>query len=155
MRLPILGLAIIFAQAVSAQGLDLPRPAFDGAAWGLLDQVGLSEAQAANGDWIVTKKFPPELKAAAEVPFRISGYVVPVTAEAKQQHILLVRDPEDCPFCGSNASYAPALEVTLRKPVSDITEFDHLTVRGRLELIEDTDTFQSVILKDAEIVVGK
>lgn len=138
------------AGAALAQQPDIPLPVIGDPSWALLDQIGMTEHETIDGDWKVEKTFPPELVDAAAEPFTITGYIIPVTSEPVQRQVLLVRNTEDCPFCGS-AAYAPALEVWLASPVRDITEFDEVTVTGALQLVEDPDTLQAVVLTAAEI----
>ncbi len=136
-------------QAQAEQPL-VPLPTIFAPGWALLDQIGMTERETEAGDWLVEKTFPPELVAAATRPFAITGYIVPVTAEPMQTHILLVRNTEDCPFCGSSG-YAPVLEVALAEPIRDITEFDAVTVTGTLTLVHDPETMQTAILTDARL----
>ena len=93
------------------------------------------------------KTFPPALIARQD-DFEITGFVVPITAEPFIQTFILVEDPANCPFCGGSG-YGPVLEVQLKRPIGTLTEFTELTVEGRLELIEDPETFQSYRMVDA------
>lgn len=115
-------------------------------AWRLLASVEIEEFE--DGDiWEARKTFPDAL-VAAKSDFEITGYVVPITAEPYIQTFILVEDPDSCPFCGSSG-YGPVLEVHLKRPMDALTEFTVLTVTGQLELIEDTQTYQSYRLVEA------
>ncbi len=137
------------ALAALTVGLTLTATPVWGDGWGLLEQVQIREEDK-NGRWYAFKTFPKALKAAAS-RFEITGYYVPVQAQPYVTDFLLVQDPADCPFCGG-AGYGPTLEVQLRKPLGDMPEFTVLSLRGRLELIEDTTTWQAYRLRDAVVV---
>ena len=118
----------------------------DEAAWRLLGAVKIEE-KGEGLNWEAVKTFPDDLRAASDA-FRITGFAVPIVPEPYVQTFLLVADPEDCPFCGSSG-YGPSLEVHLKRPIADLTEFDVVTLEDRLELIEDPMTFQAYRLMDA------
>lgn len=103
--------------------------------------------------WRVEKTFPPALVAAAEAPVTFSGYYVPIQAQAQVTNFLVVPDPAACPFCGSGG-YGVALEVITRNAVPDMPEATGITVTGRLELVDDPETYQSVRLVDAVLGTG-
>lgn len=137
-----------------AEQPEIPLPVLESRAWALLADVGLREYETAEGIWLFEKTFAPELEDAARAPFRITGYIVPVTTELWQETILLVSNTLDCPFCGSSG-YGTALEVGLARPVRDVIEFDKVEITGQLVLVDDPDTMQSVriekgILRPAE-----
>ncbi len=139
MRATILTLGIITsAYATSALASD--------DAWDILASVEIEEV--IEGDnYAAIKTFPPDLIARKD-DFEISGFVVPITSEPYIQTFILVEDPANCPFCGGSG-YGPVLEVKLKRPIGTLTEFTELTVEGRLELIEDPETFQSYRMVDA------
>ena len=117
------------------------------APWRLLGAIEITEE--IDGDlWRMVKTYPEELLATREA-FEITGYLVPIAAEAYLSTFVLVQDPADCPFCGANAGYGPVLEVHLRRPLPHLREFDRVRTRGTLELIDDPETMQSVVLTDA------
>ncbi|WP_172299927.1 hypothetical protein [Pseudoruegeria sp. HB172150] len=117
--------------------------------WDLLGSVEIRETEK-NGRWAVEKTFPEELKAAAD-GFTVTGFYVPIEAQAYVRSYLLVADPADCPFCGSNG-YGPTLEVHMRRPMPDIAEGTQITVRGRLNFLLSEDTYQSVIMTEGELL---
>ncbi len=138
-----LALASILTQAISTE----PAGAEDG--WDLLGAIELRETET-NGRWAVEKTFPDALRATAD-SFRITGYYVPVQAQAYVRSFLLVPDPADCPFCGSGG-YGPTLEVQMRKAMPDIPEGSRITVEGTLRLIDSDETFQSAILTEGVLL---
>ncbi|MEM1265608.1 MAG: hypothetical protein AAGI50_06280 [Pseudomonadota bacterium] len=142
--------ALCVVGAAFAEQPPIPLPILGSEAWRMLDQIGLHEEQNEEGYWQVIKTFPDPLLEAAAKPFTITGYIIPVTAEPVQRTVLLVRNTEDCPFCGS-AGYAPALEVWLARPMRDVTEFDRVTLTGSLQLVEDPGTLQTAVLTAARV----
>lgn len=98
-------------------------------------------------DWRAIKTVPEAVRGKANA-FRISGYVVPVEAEPCISTFLLVKDPANCPFCGTAAD-APVIEVHMAAPMPDMPEFTEVTVEGDLEFVEDPFTMQAVIMRNA------
>ncbi|WP_425049922.1 hypothetical protein [Psychromarinibacter sp. S121] len=134
-------LAIILTLATGS------RPsAAEPAGWGLLGAIEIREVEK-DGRWAVEKTYPDALRAAAN-DFSVTGYYVPVEAQAYVRSFLLVPDPADCPFCGTNG-YGPTLEVHMRKPLPDMPEGTEITVRGTLRLLDSDETYQSVIMTEA------
>ncbi|KNG92508.1 hypothetical protein ATO11_17790 [Pseudaestuariivita atlantica] len=119
--------------------------------WDLIEAVEISE-RLENDAYVVTKTYPGELVSMAQSGrFEIEGYFVPVLAQGSVRQFLMVRDPAECPFCGSSG-YGLALEVITKRPIPDLTEFERILVQGRLDLVEDPETWQAVILRDARLV---
>lgn len=114
--------------------------------WDLLETIEIREEIDGN-DWRAIKTFPEAVRDKAD-GFRISGYVVPVEAEPYVTTFLLVKDPANCPFCGTAAD-APVIEVHLAAPMPDMPEFTEVTVEGDLEFVEDPFTMQAVIMRNA------
>lgn len=118
-------------------------------AWQLLNTAEFKEI--IEGDnWRVEKTIPDPLKAAAK-DFEITGFFVPVLAQGEITEFLLVEDPADCPFCGSGG-YGPVLEVTSKRPMPDLAEFEQITLRGQLEFNDSPETLQLFRLKDAILI---
>jgi len=117
--------------------------------WGLI--AGVEYSEVINGDdWRVEKTLPAPLVAAAEAPFTVTGYYVPIEAQAYVTNYLLVPDPANCPFCGSSG-IGVLLEVFAADPMPDLPEGTELTVTGTLELVDDPYTYQAVKLVDARL----
>ncbi|MDF0599251.1 hypothetical protein P1J78_00770 [Psychromarinibacter sp. C21-152] len=125
------------------------EPARAGDGWDLLGAIEIRETEH-NGRWAVEKTFPEALRAAKD-GFRITGYYVPVQAQAYVRSFLLVPDPADCPFCGGGG-YGPTLEVQMRKAMPDIAEGTQITVEGTLRLIDSDETYQSAILTEGVLL---
>ena len=114
--------------------------------WELLAGIEITETEEA-GQWMVEKSIPAALTASADM-FTISGYAVPIEAQAYIGSFLLVPDPDNCPFCG-NSGYGPSLEVTLKRPLPALAEGTAVNVTGRLEFDLSPETYQTVRLRDA------
>lgn len=117
--------------------------------WQLLESISFEEVET-DDKWMVIKDFPEALRTQSG-PFTITGYYVPIEAQAYVTQFLIVPDPADCPFCGSNG-YGISLEVRMAEPLPDMPEATEVTVSGRLELIDDTETYQFARLTDAVLV---
>ena len=130
-------------------GTTTDRASAEPASWELISKIEITEIEKTDR-WEVTKTYPAELRDMAD-SFRIRGYYVPVKALAFVQSFLLVADPADCPFCG-NGGYGLSLEVHVRKAMPDLPEGTDITVEGRLELLDSDDTYQAVILRDAQLL---
>jgi hypothetical protein len=134
---------VLVALTVWAASSAWAKTPFD--SWKLLDGVTITEV-VENNVWIAKKNFPAELVAAAE-GFTIQGYYLPIDAQGYVSSFLLIRDPDECPFCGT--SYGPSLEVTLKRPLIDREPYSRITLTGALELIDDPETFMAYRLVDA------
>ena len=141
MRSSILTLVTLTSLAVSAA-------AGDQDSWDLIAGIEITETEEA-GQWRIEKQFPPALNASAE-SFSISGFAVPIAAQAYIESFLLVPDPDDCPFCG-NSGYGPSLEVTLKRPLPALVEGTAVHVTGRLEFDLSPETYETVRLRDARL----
>lgn len=128
-----------------------PPPVDPQAAWDLLRTAEVRE-EGEGAEWRAVKTVPDSLRAAAEA-FTVTGYLVPIMAEAELTTFLLVEQPENCPFCG-NGGYGPVLEVTMRTPLPDLPEFTEITLQGLLSFNEDPFTFQLYRLEDARRIGG-
>ena len=114
--------------------------------WALISSVEIEEIETET-EWLVKKSYPDGLEQGATL--EVTGFLVPLLAQAYQSQFLIVPDPADCPFCG-NGGYGPTLEVHVATPLPDLPEFSELTVTGRIELIDSTDTYQALRLVDAD-----
>lgn len=119
--------------------------------WQLLGAISFEEVEA-DGQWRVEKEFPDALRAATD-GFTITGYYVPIEAQAYVTQFLLVPDPADCPFCGSNG-YGISLEVHMDQPLPDMPEATELTITGVLELIDDPETYQFARLRGGQLLAN-
>ena len=145
-RATILTLAIITSAVITSHAAVAQDAADPDASWRLLADVEIKEI--INGDlWRAEKTFPDALRAATD-GFEITGFFVPITAQAYVETFLLVENPADCPFCGGGG-YGPVVEVRMRHPLPDMPEFSLLRLRGDLVLIDDPETFQLYRLEDA------
>ncbi|QQA42512.1 hypothetical protein [Pelagovum pacificum] len=119
--------------------------------WDLINEIRYLEEQN-DGEWTVIKEVPAALVDAAGGQLTISGFYVPIEAEAYTTNFLLVPDPADCPFCGSGG-YGVTLEVFLDEPMPDVPEATEVSVTGTLELVDDPQTYQAVRLVGARPVL--
>lgn len=118
--------------------------------WDLIGAVGITEIEE-DGIWRVEKTYPPGLENGATLT--VSGYFVPMMAQGYQTQFLLVPDPADCPFCGTNG-YGPTLEVHAATPLPDLPEGATLTVTGTVELVDSPETYQALRLRNADWALG-
>jgi hypothetical protein len=143
----LFGLALV---GVVTAGLWLapPNAATPQDGWALLTQIEISDAMDDDGVWRATKTYPPQLEALDGDRFALVGYAIPIDIEDTIQSFILVSDPQDCPFCGSNG-YGPVLEVNLAQPAPIMEEFAQIAVEGTLVLNRDHETYQAVRLDAA------
>lgn len=119
--------------------------------WDLLSTIEIRE-EIDGDDWRAVKTFPDAVRDSA-TGFRVTGYFVPVEAEPYISTFLLVKDPANCPFCGT-ATDAPVIEVHMAAPLPDMPEFSKITLEGDLEFVEDPYTLQAVIMRDARAALA-
>jgi len=145
----ILMLATLTSSAPAFEEVEWPGalelPGIDDEAWALLSSAEGRET-GMDDTWRVIKTFPEELRAAT-ADFTISGFLVPITAQGDLKDLILVQNPAACPFCGGEG-YGPVLEVSLKRGIDWLPEFTRVTVRGRLELLEEDNTAQMFRMVD-------
>lgn len=117
--------------------------------WALLSGVAIDEK--IDGDsYTVTKVFPAEIENGIK-DFFITGYAVPLTPGERVSELMLVSDMGNCPFCGSG-DHGVSLQVELDEPIIGLEEGTRISLRGALEPVHDTETWQSTILRAARVV---
>ncbi|MFT5744277.1 MAG: hypothetical protein ACI86S_002358 [Paracoccaceae bacterium] len=143
---------------VSALALCVPLAVIGGAAfsetatpWDLLAAIQIDEIMT-DTTYEVRKVFPAAIENGIE-SFDISGFVVPLTDGNEISDFILVSDMGFCPFCGS-PEHGTSLQVSLASPVAGLIEGSRVSLRGSLEAITDPETFQSAIMRNAQIVDG-
>ena len=117
--------------------------------WALLSGIQVDEQM--DGDrYEVTKVFPNELLGGID-DFFITGYAVPLSPGEKITSLILVSDMGNCPFCGSG-EHSVSLQVELEDPIIGLEEGTRISLRGALEAVTDTETWQTTILRGARVV---
>ena len=141
--------------SVSAAALASASPALaeriDSPAWDALAAIQIEEI-VTDTSYEVRKIFPVEIKDGVE-QFDITGYAVPLGDTANVREFMIVSDMGFCPFCG-DPEHGTALQVTLTEPLPFVEEGMRLTLRGSLETIKDSQTWQSAIMRDAVVIKG-
>ncbi|SNR98479.1 hypothetical protein [Antarctobacter heliothermus] len=117
--------------------------------WDLIEAIEYKETETETS-WSVAKTIPADLRAMAE-GFEITGYYVPVEAQAYVSSFLLVPDPADCPFCGENG-YGPSLEVKMKRAVPDMPEATKITLRGTLHIDDSPETYRAVYVTEGVLI---
>ena len=123
----------------------------DSAAWDVLAAIEIEEI-VTETTYQVRKIFPAEIKDGV-AQFDITGFAVPLGDTRNVRDFMLVSDIGFCPFCGDPA-HGTALQVTLAAPLDVVEEGTRLTLRGALETIQDDQTWQSAIMRDAVVIDG-
>lgn len=143
------GSRVFLAALATCSSLLFPQAAISlspEAIWNQFSQA-MSLEQA---DFTWKKTYPDTLENGMSVT--VTGFIVPVEAQAYFHTFLMVNDPQDCPFCGNGEGYGPVLEVKLKRPIAETTEFALITVEGRLEFVGDKYTSQLFRLLDARVL---
>lgn len=91
--------------------------------------------------------FDANLRAQADKPFTVEGYMLPLEAAPESRHFVVTRRNSTCPFCPPN-EIGEAVEVFARAPVR-FTDAQ-IKVSGRLELISSSAQGLFFQLEDAE-----
>ena len=113
-------------------------------AWEILNQITFEESDPTE-EYAVFKTFPAEIADGAEA-FEVSGYAIPTDEAGKS--FLLVSDIAECPYCGSG-DHGVTVNVVMAEALPGIEESTRIVLRGNLQPVHDTETWQSVILSDA------
>lgn len=122
--------------------LTIPPEAVD---WKLLGKTGEIETTTEDEtgfEYVYIKPdFPDAVKALDGQTVTMKGFMFPLEGEEKQALFLIGPFPVSCPF---HYHVSPALVVEVRaddKPVA--FTYDAITIKGRLELIEDDPEFST------------
>ncbi|WP_108815874.1 hypothetical protein [Loktanella sp. Alg231-35] len=136
------------ALAAASPGL---AETIDSAAWDTLAAIEIEEI-VTETSYQVRKIFPAEIKDGV-AQFDITGFAVPLGDTRNVREFMLVSDIGFCPFCG-DPTHGTALQVTLAAPLDFVEEGTRLSLRGSLETIQDDQTWQSAIMRDAVVIDG-
>lgn len=96
----------------------------------------------------VRARFPDELAKLDTQSVKLGGFMVPLEAAADQKHFLLSANPPSC-FYHLPGGPTTVVEVFASKPIA--ASFEPLLLRGRLELVEESEVGVVYRLHDAEI----
>lgn len=119
--------------------------------WALLSAVEIDEI-VTETSYEVRKSFPERLEQG--IPgFRISGYAVPMEQGASVRQVMLVSDMGNCPFCGQS-DHGVSLMVELDEPIQTFDEGTRLSLVGDLEAVTDPETWQSAVMRNAQVVAN-
>jgi len=116
------------------------------ASWDVLSAIEVEEI-ITDTSYEVRKVFPAAVENGIE-QFDITGYVVPLYGDAEITDLILVSDMGFCPFCGS-PEHGTNLQVTMAEPLIGVEEGTRITLRGALEPVTDSETWQTTILTGA------
>ncbi|MEM9786484.1 MAG: hypothetical protein AAF801_08270 [Pseudomonadota bacterium] len=140
---------------VSATALAAASPGLaeriESPAWDAINGIEIEEI-ITDTSYEVRKVFPSEIKDGVE-QFDITGFVVPFGDLSNVREFMIVSDMGFCPFCG-DPDHGSALQVSMTEPLSFIEEGMRISLRGSLETIKDSQTWQSAIMRDAVVVDG-
>ncbi|QGX98840.1 hypothetical protein EI983_11375 [Roseovarius faecimaris] len=139
-------LALATAGVAAATTLSAAEPD----AWSLLKEIEITE-HVTETEYEVRKSYPPALAEGREIEIEITGYATPALPGEMIQDLLMVSDMGLCPFCGS-LEHGATLAVSLAEPIPVIDDQTRLTLRGTLSPVTDPETWQSVVLKNAQII---
>lgn len=127
----------------------LPAGASEFDAWEMLSRITVDE-QITETSYRVTKTFPAGFEQDIENT-RITGYAVPLWAGDEVRELMLVTDMGNCPFCGSG-DHGGNLMITLAEAVPAFEDGMRITLEGTLARVNDPETWQAAVLKDARII---
>ena len=118
------------------------------ASWDILAAIEVEEI-VTDTSYEVRKIFPTAVEDGIE-QFDITGYLVPLYGDESGgiTDLILVSDMGFCPFCGS-PEHGTNLQVSMAEPLMDFEEGQRITLRGALEPVTDTETWQTTILTGA------
>lgn len=119
------------------------------ASWALLDQIEIEEI-VTDTSYEVRKIYPSAIENGVE-QFDISGYVVPLYSETDIKEFILISDMGFCPFCG-DPDHGTSLQISMAEPLPSYVEGERITLRGALEPVTDSETWQTTILTGAHVL---
>ncbi|PVA08359.1 hypothetical protein [Thalassorhabdomicrobium marinisediminis] len=120
------------------------------APWDLLKAIEIEEI-VTDTSYEVRKNFPASVENGI-AQFDITGFVVPLFGdETGLTEIVLVSDMGFCPFCGS-PEHGTNLRVSLAEPLIGVEEGARISLRGALEPVTDSETWETMILTGARVL---
>ncbi len=119
------------------------------ASWSLLEQIEVEEI-ITDTSYEVRKIYPSAIENGVE-QFDISGYVVPLYSETDIKEFILISDMGFCPFCG-DPDHGTSLQVTMADTLPNFVEGERITLRGSLETVSDSETWQTTVLTGAHVL---
>lgn len=117
--------------------------------WDLLAGIEIEEI-VTETSYEVRKIYPAAIENGVE-QFDISGYVVPLYSDTDFKEFILISDMGFCPFCG-DPDHGTSLQVSMTEALPSFVEGQRITLRGALEPVTDSETWQTTILKDAQLL---
>lgn len=130
-----------FAQATTASQIE--------ADWDLIRSVDIQEI-VTDTTYEVRKSFPEKLENGIS-QFNLTGFVTLTYTDQNVQEFILVSDMGFCPYCG-DPDHGASIQVKLADIENQMIDGERITVIGNLTPIKDSQTWQSLILKDALIL---
>lgn len=117
--------------------------------WELLANIEIEEI-VTETSYEVRKIYPAAIENGVE-QFDISGYVVPLYGETDFKEFILISDMGFCPFCG-DPDHGTSLQVSMNEALPSFVEGQRITLRGALEPVTDSETWQTTILTGAQLL---
>lgn len=117
--------------------------------WKLLADIEIEEI-VTETSYEVRKIYPAAIENGIE-QFDISGYVVPLYSETDLKEFILISDMGFCPFCG-DPDHGTSLQVSMTEALPNFVEGQRITLRGALEPVTDSETWQTTILTGAQLL---
>lgn len=134
----------------AALGTMIATPAFaQPDAWSLLKGIEIEEI-VTETSYEVRKSFPNGFDQTIQ-DFEITGYAVPYALGAESKDLILVSDMGFCPFCG-DPEHGVSLQITLAEPMMFEDETTRIRLRGTLQRVDDSQTWQAAILENAVVL---
>ena len=130
----------LFANSAATDTMDI---------WSLLSDIQVEEVVTENS-YRVIKSWPTALSQSLE-DVEIAGYAIPMIPGETVQDLILSSDTGICPLCGS-VDHGATLQVTLDEPITGFEDGERITLRGTLERVEDSETWQAAKLTGAQVI---
>jgi hypothetical protein len=109
----------------------------------------LTQAKVRFIDEAVQVSFPDMIEQQAGETVNVSGFMMPLEAGLGQHHFLLTPSPSHC-FFHIPGGPAGVIEIFSEQAIE--TSWDPIQLKGRLELLKNSDTGVIYRLQQAEVV---
>lgn len=141
--------ALVATQLILAPLAPAFAQTLDGNNWDLIRGVQIEEI-VTETTYEVRKTFPAAIAEGAS-EFELTGFIALTFTDENVEEFILISDMGFCPYCG-DPDHGASVPVKLSLAADKLEDGARVTIKGALVTNTDPETWQSLILSQAEII---